>query len=78
MKGLIVLGRLNDSLQVLGTLGPGEWVAGLVVAGEEAVQEVLKIPFGVLHAVRQALLAENAEETLDQAACPDRPNAVRP
>ena len=30
------------------------------------MQEVLKVPFGVLHAVRQALLAENAEEALDQ------------
>ena len=54
MNSLIVLGGLDDSLQVFGTLGPGEGVAGLVVAGEEAMQEVLKVPFGVPHAVRQA------------------------
>ena len=66
MKGLIRLGRLDDSLQVFGALGPDERIAGLVVAGEEAVEEFFEILFGALHAVRQALLAENAEEALDQ------------
>ena len=66
MKSLILLGCLDDSLEVFGTLGPREWIAGFVVAGEEAVEEFLEILFGALHAVRQALLAENAEEALDQ------------
>jgi hypothetical protein len=35
VKGLIVLGGLDDSLQVFGAFGPGEWMTGLVVAGEE-------------------------------------------
>lgn len=66
MKGLIVLGGLDDSLQVLGTFGPGEWVAGLVIAVEEAVQEVLEISLGMLDAMRQALFTKDAEETFDE------------
>ena len=66
MKSLIILGRLDDSLQVLRPFGPGEGIAGLVVAGDEAVEQFFEIPLGMLHAVGQALLAENAEEALDQ------------
>ena len=66
MKSLIVLGGLDDSLQMLGAFGPSEWVAGLVVAGQEAVEKFLEILCGMLDAVRQALLAEDAEETFDE------------
>ena len=66
MKSLIVLGGLDDSLQVFGTFGPSEWITGLVVAGEEAVEQFLEILFGMLDAVRQTLLAEDAEETFDE------------
>jgi hypothetical protein len=66
VKSLVVLGGLDDALQVCGALGPGEGIAGLVVAGEEAVEEFLEILLGMLDAVRQALLAEDAEETFDE------------
>ena len=35
MKNLIFFGRLDDALQVFGALGPGEWIAGFVIAGEK-------------------------------------------
>ena len=38
VKSLIVLGGFDDSLQVFGAFGPGEWITGLVVAGQEAVE----------------------------------------
>ena len=66
MKSLVILGGLDDSLQVFGAFGPSEWIAGLVVAGEEAVEEFLEILLGMLNAMRQALLAEDAEEAFDQ------------
>ena len=66
MKSLIVLGGFDDSLQVFGTFGPSEWITGLVVAGEETVQQFLEILLGMLDAVGQPLLAEDAEETFDQ------------
>ena len=66
MKSLIVLGGLDDSLQVFRAFGPSEWITGLVVAGEEAVEEFLEILLGMLDAVRQTLFAEDAEETLDE------------
>ena len=66
MKSLIVLGSFNDSLQVFGAFGPSEWIAVLVVAVEEAVKEFLEILLGMLDAVSQALLAEDAEETFDK------------
>jgi len=65
-KGLIILGGRDDSLQVFGAFGPGEGITGLVVAGEEAVEQFLEILLGMLDAVRQTLLAENAEETFDE------------
>ena len=40
MKSLIVLGGLNDSLQVFGAFGPSEGITGVVVAGEEAVEQI--------------------------------------
>lgn len=66
MKGLIVLGGLDDSLQAFGALGPSEWITALVVAGEEAVEQFLEILLGMLDAVRQTLLAEDTEETFDE------------
>ena len=66
MKSLIVLGCFDDSLQVFGAFGPSEWIAGLVVAVEEALKEFLEVLFGMLDAVSQALLAEDAEETFDE------------
>ena len=66
MKSLIVLGGLDDSLQAFGAFGPSKWVAGLVVAGQEAVEQFLQVLLGMLDAVRQTLLAEDAEETFDE------------
>ena len=66
MKSLIVLGGLDDSLQVCGAFGPSEWTTGLVVAGQEAVEPFLEVLLGMLHAVRQTPLAEDAEEIFDQ------------
>jgi hypothetical protein len=65
VKDLIFLGPLDDSLQVFGPFGPSEWVACLVVAGDETLEQVLEILFGMLDAVRQTLFAEDTEETLD-------------
>ena len=66
MKSLIILGGLDDALQVFGAFGPCEWIAGFVVAVEEAVEEFLEILLGMLDAVRQALLTEDAEEAFDE------------
>ncbi len=66
MKSLIIFGSLDDPLQVFRAFGPSEWMAGLVVAGEEAVEEFLEILFGMLDAMRQTLLAEDAEEAFDE------------
>jgi hypothetical protein len=66
VKSLIVLGGLDDSLQVFGAFGPSEGITGLVVAGEEAVEQFLEILLGMLDAVRQTLLAEDTEETFDE------------
>ena len=68
MKSLIVLGGLDDSLQVFGAFGPSEGITGLVVAGKEAVEQFLEILLGMLDAVRQTLLAEDAEETFDEVS----------
>jgi hypothetical protein len=51
---------------MLRALGPSERIAGLVIAGEETVEEFLEILLGMLNAVRQTLLTEDAEETLDE------------
>src|SRR5271157_1086510 len=64
VKSLIVLGGLDDSLQVFWAFGPRE-CTGLVVAGDEAVEQFLEILLGMLDAVRQTLLAED-EETFDE------------
>jgi hypothetical protein len=66
VKSLVILGGFDDSLQVFGTFGPSEWIAGLVIVGEETVQQLLEILLGMLDAVCQTLLAEEAEETFDQ------------
>ena len=66
MKSLILLGGLDDPLQVFRAFGPGEWIAGLVVAGEEAAEEFLEILFGMLDAMRQTLLTQDAEEAFDE------------
>jgi hypothetical protein len=41
VKSLIVLGALDNSSQVLGTFAPSEWITGLVVAGQETVEQSL-------------------------------------
>jgi hypothetical protein len=66
VKSLIVLGGFDDSLQMLRAFGPGEWIAGLVVAGQKAVEEFLEFLLGMLNAVCQTLLAEDAEEAFDE------------
>ena len=66
MKSLIVLGSLDDPLQVLRAFGPSKGIARFVIAGEEAVEKFFEILLGMLDAVRQTLLAEDAEETFDE------------
>jgi hypothetical protein len=51
---------------LFGPFGPGEGAAIGVVAGDELLKEFLEILFGSLHAVRQSLLAQDAEEAFDQ------------
>ena len=51
MKSLVVLGGLDDALEVLGSLGPSEGITCLVVTGKEAVKEFLEILLGMLDAV---------------------------
>jgi len=48
---------------VLGSFGPSEGTARGIVVDQEPVEKVLQIPLGMLHAVRQRLFAEDAEET---------------
>lgn len=66
MESLIFLGGFDDALKLLGAFGPGERVTGLVVVGEEAAEEFFEILLGPLHAVRQRLFTENAEEAFNE------------
>ncbi len=49
-----------------GPLGPRERAASRVVGGDEPVEEFFKLLLGALHAVRQPLLAEDAEKTFEK------------
>jgi hypothetical protein len=66
VDSLILLGGFDDALKVLWAFGPGERITGLVVVREEAVEEFFEILLRALHTVRQPLLAEHTEETLDE------------
>jgi hypothetical protein len=52
---LIILGGLDDALQLFRAFGPGEGVAVFVVAGKEAAEQILQILLGSLNAMRQRL-----------------------
>ena len=66
MSRLILLGGFDNVLQWFGAFGPGERATGGVVAGQEAVEQVLEILLGSWHAVRWALFAEDAKEAFDE------------
>lgn len=66
MSCLVVLGGLDNVLEFFGSLGPGERLAGVVVAVKKVREEIFEILLGVLHAVRKPLLAQDTEEALDQ------------
>jgi hypothetical protein len=57
---------LSFTYELLRALGPGERITGLVIVGEEAVEEFFEIRLRPLRTVRQALLAENTEEAFDE------------
>src|SRR6266852_1047663 len=63
---LIFLGRLDDALELLRSLGPHERLGGLVVLGDVIQQELLKLAFRSVHALRQTLFAKDTEEAFDQ------------
>ena len=63
MRGLIFLGRFDNALKLLRALGPDERPGVLVVLSNVVQQEFLQLPFRVVHTLRQALLAQDAEET---------------
>src|ERR1700682_218371 len=62
---LIFLGRLDDALELLRSLGPHERPGVLVVLGDVIQQELLELPFRSVHALRQTLFAKDAEEAFD-------------
>ena len=66
MSRLVILSGFDDALQMFRAFGPDERIAGGVVVGEETQEEILKFLLRSLHAMRQPLLAEDAEEALDQ------------
>lgn len=66
MDSLILLGGFDDALKLLRAFGPAERIAGLVVVGEEAVEEFFEILFRPLHAMREPLLGENTEEAFNE------------
>src|ERR1700694_3917965 len=55
---LIFLGRLDDALELLRSLGPHERPGVLVVLGDVIQQELLELPFRSVHALRQTLFAK--------------------
>ena len=57
MKCLIFLRRLDVSLQVLRSFGPGKRIARFVVAGDETVEQFFEVLLGVLNTVGQTLPA---------------------
>ncbi len=66
MRRLVVPGGLDDALQLFRAFGPGEGAAVGIVALKKAFEKILEILLRALHAVRQPLLAEDAEEALDE------------
>jgi hypothetical protein len=63
---LIFLGRLDDALEFLRSLGPHKGLGVLVVLGDVVQQEFLELAFRSVHALRQALFAQDAEKAFDQ------------
>ena len=57
MKCLIFLRRLDVSLQVLRSFGPGKRIARFVVAGDETVEQFFQVLPGMLNTLDKALLA---------------------
>jgi hypothetical protein len=73
MSCLILPGGLDDSLEMFGTLGPGERRRVLTVLLEVSNQELRQFLFGTVHALRQCLPGENAEKAFDHV----HPGSVR-
>ena len=61
VRGLVFLGGFYDALRFLRAFGPHGGDSRC--CGNVARQELLKFSFGVVHALRQVLLAKDAEET---------------
>ena len=60
---MIFLGRFDNALQFLRAFGPDERPGVLVVVSNVAQQEFFQLAFRFVHTLRQALLAQDAEET---------------
>ena len=60
------LGRVDDALEFLGALRPREGGAGLVVRLEVLQQKAPERVFRAIDALREPLLAQDAEEDLDE------------
>ncbi len=65
MGGLILLGCLDNALEVFRPFRPGErgWI--LAVFLQVLNQEILQVLLGALYALRECLPRENAEEALN-------------
>ena len=62
MFGLVLLGCFNDPLEFFRPLPPSEGLTGIIVVGKELQQKVLELLLGAMNTLRQASLAQNAEE----------------
>jgi len=63
VRCLILFRRVDDALKLFRSLGPYERSGVFVVAGNEVQQEFLPLAFGGVNTLRQALPAQDAEET---------------
>ena len=70
---MILLGGLDDALEVFRPFGPGERRRILAVFLEIANQEILQVFLGTLNALGKCLPGEKAEEALDHV----HPRGVR-
>ncbi len=62
--GPVLLGRLNDPLELLRHPRPSEGLTGFIVVGQEPQQKVLELLVRAMNTLRKTSLAQNTEEAL--------------
>ena len=63
---LILLGKLDDFLEFLGTLGPDEWATGFVISVHIVFEKPDEFPIRPVNRLLKALSCHNGEEALRQ------------